>query len=194
MSQRRFKADAIHVPEELHAVLGRRALAESELRTAGYLFAVLTDRHGRRRLGGVGTNIVTDAGDVWFAQQAAGETPTNAFGLLELGTAGDAPGKASNRSNMTTKVTGSQKAFDGTYPKTDDGDADNPGSPGTDVVTWLVSYTTAEANDTGIDRAIITNTSPGASEPVLAYGTLTSFNKTSSDTLKFFWNITLNGV
>lgn len=141
-------------------------------------------------------NIVTDAGDLHYAQRGAAETPTNfTTAAMELGTAGDAPGKTSNRSNVTTKVSSSLKQIDGTYPQTNDSDGDNTGA-GTDIVTWRVSYGTSEANGTGIDRVIITNYAggtPGASEAVLMYATFTSFNKTSSDTLKMFVNHTFTG-
>jgi len=138
-------------------------------------------------------NLVTDAGEIHYAQKIPGETPTNAFGILELGSAGTAPAATSNRSAVTTKVASSQKAFDAGYPKSNDGDADNTGS-GTNVVSYLVSYGTGEANDGAIDRCIITNATPGATEPVLMYATFTAFAKTSSDTLKFFVNHTLAGV
>lgn len=146
-------------------------------------------------------NIVTDAGDLFYAQRAVKTSiPTNFVdgsgdfdGVMELGTAGASPGKASNRSNMTTKVASSEKAMDSTYPKLNDGDADNTGA-GTDIVTYRVSYGTSEANGTAIDRLIITNPSPGASEAVLMYATFgSSFNKTSSDTLKVFVNHSLTG-
>lgn len=138
-------------------------------------------------------NIVTDAGDLHYAQRAVAESLTNAFGIMELGSAGATPGKSSNRSNITTKIASSQKAFDGTYPKRNDDDADNTGA-GVDIVTFRVSYTTGEANDAAIDRVFITNTSPGASEALLMYAEFTSFAKTSSDTLKMFVNHTFTGV
>lgn len=139
-------------------------------------------------------NIVTDAGDIYYAQLGASEATTNAFGIFELGTAGTAPAKGDNRSAVSAFVSGSQKAIDGTYPKTNDtGDADNTGDA-VDAVSYRVSYTTGEANSAGIDRGIITNVTPGASEPILCYFTLTSFTKTSSDTLKLFVNHTFTGV
>ncbi len=143
----------------------------------------------------IGNNIVGDEGDKHYAQRGAAEAPTNAFGTLELGTAGAAPGKTSDRSNMTTKIASSQKAASGGYPKTNDVDADNSGG-GVDVVTWKFEYTKGEITGTAIDRAIITNTSPGASEPVLTYFTFAaSFNLTADDQLKaVFVNHTLNGV
>jgi len=171
---------------------GKRACIgghEGSINVMGLLYNV------RRGKGKVlwGVNIVTDAGDLHIAQKLAVETVTNVFGIHELGTAGDTPGKASNRSNVTSKVSSSQKAHDSTYPKRNDNDSDNTGA-GTDVVTYRVSYTTSEANATGINRGIITNVAVGASEPVLSYWTITAFDKTSSDTLKLFVNETMNGV
>lgn len=138
-------------------------------------------------------NIVTNAGDLHYAQRGAAETPTNAFGTLELGSAGAAPAKTSDRSNMTTKISGSQLAVDGTYPKTNDGDADNTGAE-TDSVTWRFTYGKGVVVDAAVDRLIITNTSPGASEPVLTYATFTAFGATADDTVKVYVNHNFLGV
>ena len=75
-----------------------------------------------------------------------------------------------------------------------DGDSDNTGA-GTDIITYKVSYTTAEANLADITDGILTNPSPGASEPVITHFEFTaSFTKTSADTLKVFINHRMNGV
>lgn len=137
-------------------------------------------------------NIVTDAGDVHLAQKSAGETPTNAFTTWEQCSAGT-PGKSANRSTFTT-IGSSQLAQDATYPKTNDGDTDNTGA-GTKVRTSRASYSAASFNNAAISHAIITNTSPGSSEPILTgFAWAASINKTASDTLKVFHNATQNGV
>lgn len=142
-------------------------------------------------------NIVTDEGDKHYAQRGAGEAPTEfATIAFELGTAGNAPSKTSIRSDVTTKVSGSLKQDQAGYPKSNDGDADNTGS-GVDVVSHSVLYDTSEANSAGITRVIITNWAggtPAAGEVLLMYATLTSFTKTSDDTLKIFVNHTMNGT
>ena len=149
-------------------------------------------------------NIVTDAGDQYIAQRMAEENPTNFVdgsfnydGIMELATAGSAPAKGSNRSAYSASaVANSQKAADATYPQTNDPDGDNPGTVGIDVWTHRTSYTTAEANATGIDRLAITNPTPGATEPLLGYALFSggSFDKTASDTMKAFYNVTITGV
>jgi hypothetical protein len=140
-------------------------------------------------------NLVTDAGDIFYAQNGVGEAPTNAFGIHEMATATPTThGKADTRATAGwTFAASSQKAHDSTYPKTNDGDADNTGA-GTDVATYRVSYTTGEANAT-IVGGLITNVTPGTAEPLLTgYDFAASFTKTSSDTLKVFVNHTLNGT
>lgn len=139
-----------------------------------------------------GSNIVTDAGDIHYAQKAAGEAVTNAFGVLELASAGT-PAKGADRSAFTP-IASTEKAHDAGYPTTNDADSDNSGS-GADVVSYLTSYTTGDFNATGITHGIITNATPGASEPILTgFAFAASFDKTSSDTLKVFVNHEQSGV
>jgi hypothetical protein len=105
---------------------------------------------------------------------------------------GGAPGKASNRSTPGVLITGSAKAIDATYPLVNDGDSDNTGA-GTDIATYRVSYLTSEANGS-IDDVILTNPTPGASEPCIMHADGLAVTKSASDTLKVFVNHTFNGV
>jgi len=139
-----------------------------------------------------GENIVTDAGDIFLAQRAAAETPTNTFTTWEQCSAGT-PGKAANRGSFTA-IASSQLVQDTGYPKTNDNDADNTGA-GTDVRTSRASYSAASFAHAAITHAIITNPTPGATEPILTgFAWAASINKTSQDTLKVFHNATMNGV
>jgi hypothetical protein len=144
-------------------------------------------------------NIVTNAGDLFYAQQAVGETPTNDFdgssGRMELRTGSVTPAKSDTYNEFTTPVTASRKVIDSTYPKTNDGDGDNTGA-GTDIVTWRTSWTTSDFTANAIIGGCIHigGASPGASTALLTHFDLTSFNKTSTDTLKIFVNHTFNGV
>ncbi len=139
-----------------------------------------------------GANIVTNDGDLYYAQLSASEVSTNAFGILELNSAGT-PGKTAVRSDFTA-VADSQKAHDGNYPQTDDGDADNTGA-GVDVVSYLTSYTKADFNTASITHGIITNVGPAAGEVLLTgYAFAATFPKTADDTLKVFTNHEMLGV
>jgi len=137
------------------------------------------------------SNIVTDAGDVHYAQRGAAEAPTNAFGIAELASAGT-PGKSASRSSFTV-IGSTQKAHGAGYPRTNDDDPDNTGA-GTDTVTFLASYAKADFNHAAISHGLITNASPGASEPLLTgYAFASAFEKTADDTLKLFVNHDFTG-
>jgi hypothetical protein len=154
------------------------------------VLAVLDTPEGRILI--PAANIVTDAGDIHYAQRAVTESLTNAFGIGELASAGT-PAKGANRSAFTV-IGSTQKAHTSTYPKRNDGDADNTGA-GVDVVTFLQSYTKADFNAASITHGLITNTSPGASEPLLTgYAFAAAFAKTADDTLKVFVNHGVSGV
>jgi len=152
--------------------------------------AVLENRKtGRCRLI-PGFNVVTDDGDQYYAEGAAG-SPSWAVGGMRLGTGVTSPTKSDT--DVTTFLAGSGKAIDGTYPTTADSDSDNTGA-GVDVVTWRVSYGTTEANGTSIaELAIVDNITTPTKALTHALFAAT-FDKTSSDTLKVFCNHTFNGV
>lgn len=152
-------------------------------------------------------NIVTNDGDLFYAERgtlrAVGATitpvPTNftdANGvpdmIMELyQNDGGAPTKASNRSTPGTQV-GTGKVIDSGYPTVNDADGDNTGA-GTDVITYRVSFGTTEVNG-AIDDVILTNPTPGASEPCIMHADGLAVTKASGDTLKVFVNHTMNGV
>lgn len=141
-----------------------------------------------------GCNIVSNAGDLFYAKLAAGEVPTNTFTTHELASAG-IPGKAATRATFTP-IASTQKVQTTGYPKTNDGDTDNTGA-GADIRTSLASYAGADftAASGAITHGIITNLTPGASEPILCgYAFAAGFGKTATDTLKVFVNHTMNGI
>ena len=144
-------------------------------------------------------NIVTNDGDLYYAQQAVEGTPTSDFGgssgRMELRTGSATPAKGHVYSDVTTPITASRKAIDSNYPKTADDDSDNTGS-GTDIATWRTSWTTGDFNSNAIIGGCIHvgGASPASGTKLLTHFSITSFNKTASDTLKIFVNHTFNGV
>jgi len=139
-------------------------------------------------------NIVTNDGDVYYAQSGAAESPTNTFNSMYLGTTGSpSTGKTSDYSDITFQ-SGSEKLVKSTYPKTDDGDSDNTGA-GVDKVTWTFEYSAGDGNWTGITEGIISIASASGSDPVLTHFSFGgAFNKDSSTTLKVIVNHEANGV
>jgi hypothetical protein len=149
-----------------------------------------------------GPNLVTNDGDIFYAKQACTEAPSAnedfEAGRMELQNPGiqDTPAKGDTYTNVTTPITASRKVFVATpdYPLTNDADGDNTGA-GVDVATYLTSYTTSDFSANGINGGCIhDNASPIGATKLLTHFTITSFNKTASDTLKMFVNHTMNGV
>ena len=140
-------------------------------------------------------NIITNKGDVYYAQLGAGEAVDDDFthenAGLRLGTGSAAPEKTSG--DVTTEASAGRMAVDAGYPKTDDDDGDN-GDAGTKVVTWRYSYTTAQGNIENIrELAIVDNrTTPTAALCHALFDA--AFTKTDSDTLKIFVNHSFLGV
>ena len=146
-----------------------------------------------------GKNIVTNDGDLYYAQQAVETTPTSDFGgsdgRMELRTGSATPAKGHVYSDVTTPVTSSRKIIKSGYTKVSDADSDNTGA-GADIVTWLTEWTTSDFNANAIIGGCIHvgGASPASGTKLLTHFSLTSFNKTSSDTLKIFVNHTFNGT
>lgn len=155
-------------------------------------------------------NIVTNAGDLYYAERGAllttgtpiSPVPTNFTDtngvpdmVMQLFNGASAiPAKTNDWDDMVGAVGSSIKAIDATYPKVNDGDSDNTGA-GTDIITYRVSYLTSEANAADIADVILTNPSPAATWPLLMHAEFSAaFTKTSSDTLKVFVNHEMLGV
>jgi hypothetical protein len=142
-------------------------------------------------------NLVTNDGEIFYAKQGAGETPSAnedfSTGFFDMSTTAytEAETDTYNEYDVsgTGSISGSIQAFTAGYPKTNDtGDADNTGD-GTDVVSYAVNYSAAAWNDTDIEQgAIHDNATPVTASKILCVFSFTSFAKTSSDTLKVFVN------
>lgn len=148
-------------------------------------------------------NIVTNAGDLYYAQRGAtlGALPTHTFykGMMVVAQSGIITAKTRTFGafkNMNATYTGRQSFATG-YPKTNDSDTDNTGRT-TDSVTYKRVYTTAQANYTirfvGICRHNATTNSNGQ---LLSYKSLTPgeyVTKTSTQTLTAYINHNFLGV
>lgn len=145
-------------------------------------------------------NLVTDDGEIYYAQQGAGATPTDDFagaGRFILRTTTDTPAATDQYQHVAGPIANSNQVIDATYPKTNDtGDADNTGD-GVNVISYRVSYTTTSFSDADIEGGAIHigGASPGATAHLLTHFSFSSaFAKTTSDTLKVFVNHGFTGV
>jgi hypothetical protein len=138
-------------------------------------------------------NLVSDDGELHYAQLINQDVPTNAFGVTELASAvPGVPASTDDRSDYTIIAT-SEKAHSATYPKINDTDTDNSGK-GADVYTFKNEWTAGDGNWADIDGGIITNATPGATEAILTGFTITNFAKDSSTALNLWVNHAPTGV
>jgi len=172
------------------------------LRLSGEVIVVLENKETGKKRTYKTRNIVTNAGDTWYAQEICGEAQSWDPAGLRLGTnagSASAPTKTDVKMQTTTGSTPiggtGDKAVDGGYPKTNDDDTDNPGG-GVDIVTWRFSYGTGDANQNNIATIDMPDTfTDGSIAQSLAIANFAAkFNKTSSDTLKVFVNHEMLGV
>ena len=153
--------------------------------------AILTRPSGERIIV-PGCNIVTNDGDLFYAERSAEEAVTVAYTYWEQQSAGT-PGKTALRSSFT-QIASSGLAEDGTYPMTNDSDGDNTGA-GTDIRTTRVSYSAASFTHGAITHSIVTKAAPAAGETLLSgWAWAASINKTAQDTLKCFLNHEFLGI
>ena len=144
-----------------------------------------------------GKNIVTNDGDLYYAQMASSTAPTNDFdhattaGLI-LGTGLTAVGKTDTVTE--TIIVSGDTALESGYDKVNDGDADNTGA-GTDIITWKYAYATGDFNDANISEGSIdvNHTTPGGA--VLCHFLFAAaFAKSATNTLTVYVNHTFTGV
>jgi hypothetical protein len=160
----------------------------------GYGVAELFDGDGRTSLLVPFANLITDAGDLYYAAKAiaaiapaSASAPTAANGM-KLGTGTTAAAKNSTGASASgTFVSGSNLAFDATYPQT----ANLGTGLGVNSVyktTWAAGVATnATINEVHIvnDQATAANASAANT---YSRAVLSTVNKTSADTLAVTWN------
>ncbi len=186
-------------------MFGKKNVSNGEnsvVRVRESVVLVLTNEvTGKKRIIKGKGNIVTTAGNVYYAQAAAASasggafSPTNVFACCYLATAGPGtPGVTDNYGSFTVQAA-SEKALTANYPKAPDVDADNTGL-GTTIVTWAYAYATTDGNwTTPITHSFIAKASAGGTDPILnSYKWAQSWTKDSSTSAKVFFNHTLLGA
>lgn len=142
------------------------------------------------------SNIVTNCGDIHYAERSAQETVTDSYAYTYMCTSRLQALSKTITSSDFVLVGSSGKEQTATYPQTNDSDGDNTGA-GVDIVTWLVTYAAADFTANGITDGVISNSGEvdvGGGVLLTGFTFVTSFNKAITDTLKVFVNHTLNGV
>lgn len=165
----------------------------------GNVLIQLFDEHGNLKDERRGGNLITDAGDLYYAGMAialvtpaAPAQPTKMSGM-KLGTGTTAVAKAGAGAALVTYISGSNNPFDATWPQTQNLGA-GLGVNGQYKTTWPAGDTTNAAiteavivNDAATDA---TSTAANTAQRIV----FTAINKGASDTLVITWNAKFLGV
>ena len=169
-----------------------RVLGKDTVGMVGWGVVELFDDDMRSKLAVPFCNLITDAGDLYYAGKAialispANATAPTAAIVMKLGTGSSAPTKASATAALGAYITGSNVVFDATYPQT----ANLGTTLGVNAVyktTWIATVATNGA----ITEAVIANSNADATATIAnTYSrvTFTAVNKGNSDTLAITWN------
>lgn len=188
--------DALHAAHDLARTKVRAATDGFGL--VGYGVAELVDGDGRRLLLRPFANLITDAGDLYYAGMAiasvtpaAPAQPTKATGM-KLGTGTTAASKASTGAALVTYLAASNAAFDASYPQT----ANLGTTLGVNAV-YKTTWAAGTATNSALTEAIIANDA-GTNATSTAANTyhravFTAINKGASDSLAITWNAKMLG-
>jgi hypothetical protein len=157
----------------------------------GEVTVELRDAEGNLKSRCVTKNLVTSIGDAVYAGRGAGVTGAAAAPTgMKLGSGSTAVAKTGAGAALVTYLSGSNKAFDATFP-----------SIAANVVTYKRTYAAGEATTASpITEAVIVNDTIGTDATSTAANTVARVllpgigSKGASDTLTITWTHTLTGA
>jgi hypothetical protein len=160
----------------------------------GFGVAELLDADGKRKLLLPFANLITDAGDLYYAAKAitgiapASPAAPTAMSGMKLGTGSTAVAKAGAGAALVTYLTASNAAFDATYPQTS-----NLGSGLGVNSVYRTTWAAGVATNAAITEVVVCNdagtnaTSSAANSAARAlFGS--AINKGASDSLVVTWS------
>lgn len=153
----------------------------------------LTDKDGNLKDRQVIYNLVTDAGDLYYATRAisavAPAAPSDATKMtgMKLGTGTTAAAKSGAGAALVTYKTASNQAFDSTWPKT----VNLGGGLGV-TGEYQTTFAAGTATDAALTEAVIVNDSSTNATSTAANTAsrvvFSAINKTATDSLKINWS------
>jgi hypothetical protein len=177
------------VPPSMDEIIGLR----------GHGFWTLHDENGDLKDAGFFTNLITDVGDEYYAERAAGiASPPNQVTGMKLGTGTTAVAKTGAGAAIVTYTTSAtcSKAIDATYPQ-----SSQPSGAGTARrITWRTTYDAGESTVNNLAEVVISNQTAladtaGTAADTIARALLSpTISKGASDTLTITWHHNLLGA
>lgn len=165
-----------------------------ELGLDGHGWWELFDEDGRLKECGLFDNLVTQVGDQYYGERAAGiaSPPAQVTGM-QLGTGNTAVAKTGAGAAVVTYVSGSAVAIDGSFPT-------SALSGSSRRIQWKTTWTAGVATATGIAEVVLINQSVGTNSGAAAAATIAralispTVNKGAGDSLAVTWNHDLLGA
>lgn len=160
----------------------------------GHGFWELLDEHGELLERGEFTNIITQVGDQYYSERAAGiaSPPAQVTGM-QLGTGATALAKTGAGAAIVTYIAGSAKAIDGGFPV-----SIAPGAAGGHAsarrIQWKTSWAAGEATNAAISEVVLINQAVATNAAAAAANTISralfspTIPKGANDTLAVIWN------
>ena len=182
------------ISDGLNVALSRARDMSNGVGMVGYGVAVVTGADGVVKQVVPFANLVTTAGDQYYAQKGiVGIAPANASAPspvtgMKLGTSTTAAAKSGGGAALGAYITGSNVAFDTGYPTASAVAGTDTGWQATYQTTWNAGV----ATNTGITEVVIVTdrasdaTSSAANS--ISRAVITSVNKGASDILTITWN------
>lgn len=181
------------IEDALSVALSRARTLGSGARIVGYGVAVLRGPGGEIKQCEPFANLVTDKGDEYYAKKAIvaispanASAPTAANGM-KLGTGSTAAAKSGAGAALGTYISGSNNAFDATYPQA--------AAVGTDQgwnATYQTTWGAGDSTNSAIVEVVIVNdqASDATSTAANTYSraVISSVNKAAGDTLTITWS------
>lgn len=160
----------------------------SEASLKGFVHAVLRNGDGEIGFEALLENIVTQVGNQYYAERAAGiASPPGQVTGMRLGTGTTAVATTGAGAAIVTYVTGSQAAIAGGFPTS------GAGGGTSRRITWQSSWAAGVATNAALAEAVITNEASltdvaGTAANTIARVLLSpTINKGAADTLSLTW-------
>lgn len=184
--------DSNRVTDAFNIALGRARELVDGSGLVGYGVVEVYDSEGNLKQAVPFANLITTAGDQYYAQKAivgispsAPSAPTAVNGM-KLGTGTTAVAKSSTGAALVTYLTASNVVFDATFPSA----AAVGGDAGWNA-TYKTTWAAGTATNTAITEAVIVNdqatNATTTAANTIARVVFTAVNKGASDTLAITW-------
>lgn len=184
----------ISLSDRLTTALGRGRAQDDDLRVAGWLDVELVDENGLSKARFTVENLITQVGDQYYGERAAGigSPPAQVTGM-RLGTGDTAPAKTGAGAAIVTYVSGSNQEIEGGFPASAlEGSARR--------ISWQSIWAAGDATSDDISEVVLTNEAgltdvAGTAANTVARALLSPpVDKGAGDTLTITWHHDLLGA